>query len=263
MEDQSELTTDQLQHRSVVTQRQSLSGGRRSLGKDTTYRVYDYIFKAPTVVLTPDNEWVEMRCPVCEGNATRTHAFFKGIPGLKGHLRTAHGSEGAKLASLEKDAFVEKCKYALVSEELAIEYEDWKSKPSDPTEIPIPAVPWPVESRAARPEQQLTPDSDSARSSSPEIPLAERTTTEDTIFVAPKAKMSASHGIKRTFSERSAAVQFQDHADISQQASQRMSRERAQQPMANDGIQATRHHPRVSVLKLPSRHSGFPFEARV
>ncbi|GAB7345062.1 hypothetical protein MBLNU457_3473t2 [Dothideomycetes sp. NU457] len=218
MEDQDELSTGQLSDRSVVSQQQRVSAGRRSLSNDASasnkgpfargYKAHDTIRQTPTVVLTSAGVWIEMRCPVCKGNATQTSTYFKGVRGLRTHLWYAHGSQGDTIAREPNAIFIELCKHAVVSDEMAIKYENWPSKPEDPSDDPIPVVPWVVDRKAVRPEQQFTPSSTSnSRSSSPDIPLAARTPTAERICDGNNAKKTPPVGIKRTFSERSSAIQ--------------------------------------------------------
>jgi len=109
---------------------------------DRGYKPYNHIRRAPTVVLTKDGVWVEMRCPICKGNAKENLSYCTGIWGLKLHLKKAHGSEGAQVASIHKDAFIQKCKHAIVSNNMAMAFESWPSKIEEDDGDPVEVVPW-------------------------------------------------------------------------------------------------------------------------
>lgn len=272
MEDQGELITDQLSDRSVVSQQQHVSAGRRSLSNDASeidrrpfvrgYKPYDTIRQTPTVVLTSNGKWVEMRCPVCNCNADQHRKYFNGVRGLRAHLPQAHKSLGDDIIPFgNPDAFIKYCEYAVVSEEMSIEYETWSSRPYKGD--PIPIVPVPGKRRATRLEQHSDTESDTSRSSSPEILLAQRTPSTELEAEAPATLVKKIPAIpcKRTFSERSSAVQAD--VDISQQASQQMSDKRARFSSADDCIRVQPAKRDSFPAGFTGRRSGFPFGARV
>lgn len=78
-------------------------------------------------MLSEDGVWVELRCPVCNGNTRHrkgavTLVFFKGLKGLADHLWRAHGAEGRRLQQLSRYDLVEACKHKIVDDETAQTY---------------------------------------------------------------------------------------------------------------------------------------------
>jgi hypothetical protein len=54
-------------------------------------RGQDYLDACPTIIKTPSGNWVELRCPECNGNTEpQKGGFYKGPAGLQKHLQTNH-----------------------------------------------------------------------------------------------------------------------------------------------------------------------------
>lgn len=111
--------------------RASLANGPTTMSTGHSQKgFYNFIETFPTVVLSEDGVWVELRCPVCKGNTKRskgTPGFFTGLKGLADHLWRAHGDEGRRLQRLSKYELLEACKHEIVDDETAQTYLRAKS----------------------------------------------------------------------------------------------------------------------------------------
>jgi len=195
------------------------------------YKAYDNIWKATTVVLTKDEIWVEMRCPLRRGNANRHSLFVNGIRRLKLHVRKGHGSKGAEIASLDQEAFIKKCEYAIVSDETAILYENWPSKVDDNDDDPVKGILWGAATGSSQEDEQ-TAATDSCSLMVSEPPSEPPSEAQPVSAATAPLTQSCDRSSKRSFSDYA--------SDIGQQSGSLDRATRTSDPLDGGFRQETR-----------------------